>query len=252
MINSRYPRSAKFRKRNEILIISFKIVAIWYITFLTIGYLTSNTGAYFTANDEETTTIQAGYWDESKLEFIKKGNNNLNEFICPTNEFEISTVLKDVGKTDMLSEGTFEVYYVENGEPSVNGSKVSEGKITKLLKGQELVLTQKVTSEGFYMFKTFEDSGQNKEKVIWSEKIKVKCKATPIVPKKEGAEPSTPSDKDQPKENPKIGEPKEDTFTEIDNSDSSTSNQNIPESENNNDSTVEEEELMGNESKNNN
>ncbi|MBV7508062.1 amyloid fiber anchoring/assembly protein TapA [Bacillus sp. sid0103] len=269
MIKIRYPRLAKFRKKNQKLILAIQIVAIWYIAFITIGYLTSSTGAYFTSNDIESTEIQAGYWDESKLKFIKKGNDNLNEFICPANEFEISTVIKNVGKTDMFRDGTYEVYYVENGQPSVNGSKVAEGKISKLLEGQELVLTQKVTSEGFYMFKTSENSGQKEEKVIWSEKIKVKCKASNSPEKedkvegekgtteKESVESSESSEKDdKPKvEEPKEEKAKEESKTEPEsgtvNSDPNSSNQNNTVSENNNTSTVTKEEQKDNESQNN-
>lgn len=269
MIKIRYPRLAKFRKKNQKLKIATQIVAIWYIAFISIGYLTSNTGAYFTSYDNESTKIQAGYWDESKLEFIKKGNDNLNEFICPTSEFEISTVIKNVGKTDMFMEGTYEVYYVENGQPSKNSIKVAEGNISKLLVGQELVLTQKVTSEGFYMFKAFEDPGQNNEKEIWSEKIKVKCK-TSNSPKNAGGEidkteteavePSNPSEKNSPIEAPKAEEPKEETPKEesktepgagTENSDPNNSNLNNTESENNNASTVKEEEQKANEIQNN-
>lgn len=261
MVKIRYPRFAKFRKKNQKLKLTIQIVTILYIAFISIGYLTSNTSAYYTANDNETIFIQAGYWDESKLQFIKKGNDNLNEFICPVNEFEISTVVKNIGKTDMLSDGTYEVYYVENGEPNVNGIKVAEGNIAKLVKGQKLALTQKVTSEGFYMFKTFENSGQNKENVIWSEKIKVKCKPanSPKEDKAEG-EKGTTENQDKLTEGPTVEEPMEEAVKEEsipepgdENviSDPASSNQNSTVSDNINASTVKEEVQKNNESQNN-
>jgi YqxM protein len=269
MIKIRYPRLAKFRKKSQKLKLAAQIVAIWYIGFFSLGYLTSNTAAYFTSNDEKSVNIQAGYWDESKLDFIKKGNDNLNEFICPTSEFEISTVIKNIGKTDMFREGTYEVYFIANGQPSVNGSKVAEGNISKLLAGQELVLTQKVTSEGFYMFKAFEDSGQNNEKEIWSEKIKVKCK-TSNSPKNEvgevdtteieAVEPLNPSENDLPKEDSKVEQSIEETTNQESKpepgagpeySDPNNSNQNNTENENNNASKVKEEEQIDNEIQNN-
>jgi YqxM protein len=253
MIKIRYPRLAKFRKKNQKLKVTTQIVAIWYIAFFSIGYLTSNTAAYFTANDKEFIEIQAGYWDESKLDFIKKGNDNLNEFICPTDEFEISTVIKNIGETDMFRDGKYEVYYVETGEPRVNGSKVAEGIIPKLLKGQDTILTQKVTKEGFYMFKTFEDSGQNSEIVIWSEKIKVKCQTSNApdkgknvkdetdITEKEAVESTNPSEnsKDESKTEPEA---------ETKNSDPNSSDENNTESENNN---ATEEEQSDDESQDN-
>jgi YqxM protein len=262
MIKIRYPRLAKFRKKNQKLMLASKIVAIWYITFISIVYLTSNTGAYFTAQDQESFEIQAGYWDYSKLQFIKKGNDNLNEFIFPTNEFEISTIIKNVGETDMFRDGTYEVYYVENGEPSVNGFKVDEGNISKIQAGQELVLTQKVTSEGFYMFKAFEDTGQNKEKVIWSEKIKVKYKTSNSPDKgvKSEGENDTSEKQVTPKEDSIVNEPKvenslEETINvpgvELENKEPNNNNQNNTVSVNNNATTAIEEEQKQNESQNN-
>jgi YqxM protein len=256
MIKIRYHRLAKFRRKKQKLKLIIQIVAIWYITFISIGYLTSNTGAYFTANDEKTVNIQAGFWDESKLEFTKKGNDNRNEFICPVNEFEISTVIKNVGTTDMFSDGSYEVYFIENGEPNGNGSKVADGKISKLQVGQELVLTQKVTSEGFYMFKTLEDAGQNKEKVIWSDKIKVKCKTSNSPEKAEG-EPVTPTNTDQAKveETKTEQNVNEASKTEpgagTESSGPNSNYQNNTVSDNNNKSTVTEEEQKENESQNN-
>jgi YqxM protein len=257
MIKIRYLRLSKFRRKNQNLMLTSQIVAIWYLVFISIGYLTSNTGAYYSAQDQESIEIQAGYWDESKLQFIKKGNDNLNEFICPTNEFEISTIIKNVGKTDMFSDGTYEVYYVENGQPSVNGNKVAEGKISKLLKGQELVLTQKVTSEGFYMFKAFEDSGQNKEKVIWSEKIKVKCKTSNSPDKDEEDKVENTiiesqdtsikdSKKDEPKEENTVEESDTVPVEELENL-NSNNNQNNAVIDNDKASTVTEEEQNKNE-----
>lgn len=250
MIKIRYLRLAKFKKKNQKLKLATQIVAIWYIAFISIGYLTTNTDAYFNANHQVPINIQAGFWDESKLSFTKKGNDNLNEFICPVNEFEISTVIKNVGTTDMYSEGSYEVYFIENGQPSENGTKVAEGKIAKLLAGQEIILTQKVTSEGFYMFKTFEDNGQYKVKVIWSEKIKVKCKTSDSPEKAGGGQdnPVSPTDNDQSKvEKSKVDDKvKEETKTEPEvkpeNPYTNSNDQNNTESEKINTDKVTEEE----------
>ncbi|MGX6442456.1 amyloid fiber anchoring/assembly protein TapA [Neobacillus sp. K501] len=259
MIKIRYPRLTKFRRKNQKLKLIIQIVAIWYIAFISIGYLTSSTGAYFIAKDEKSISIQAGIWDESKLSFTKKGNDNQNEFICPVNEFEISTVIKNGGTTEMTSDGLYEVYFIENGQRNENGTKVAEGKIAKLQVGQEIILTQKVTSEGFYIFKTFEDTGQNKEKVIWSEKIKVKCK-TSNSPEKAGGElvnPVTPTNNDQSKvEETKTEQTvKEESKTKpgegTESSDPNSNKQNNTVSENNNGLTVTEEEQKENESQNN-
>lgn len=171
-----------------------KVIAIWYFLFISMSYLTSNTTAHFTSSDLEKDTIQAGVWDKSKLDFTKKGNDNLNEFSCPRSEFEISTVIKNVGETDMFETSTYQLFYVGNGEPpSEKGEKISEGMVPKLKKGEEATLQHTVTKEGFYEFQAFEMPGQNDEKVIWSEKIKVKCKTGKPVQEVEPITPETPA-----------------------------------------------------------
>lgn len=177
LIKIRYPRLAKFRRKNRKKTFLAQVVIFSYVLFMSMGFLTSYTGAYFNDSHVVSNKIQAGIWDYSMLDFPKKGNDNLNEFSCQETAFEISTVIKNIGMTKMFAVSTYEIYYLENGDPSSEkGSKIAEGEIPKLLAGQEMELKHFVPYEGFYMFKALEKPGQEDEKIIWSEKIKVNCK----------------------------------------------------------------------------
>lgn len=174
MMNIRYSRIKRLGRKNRRLRIAAQVVATWYIAFFAVGYLSSNTGAYFSDQVEVTGTIQAGIWDDWTLDFTNKGNQNENEFSCPKDPFVISTIIKNIGTTAMANISTYELYYIENGNPQQNGTKVSQGEIPVLAANQEFQVTNQVASEGFYMFKAYSKSDQ--QTAIWSEKIKVNCK----------------------------------------------------------------------------
>lgn len=184
----RSKRIRKSKKISQSLILGAQLLAIWYALIFTIGYLTSETMASFSSSSEITGKIKAGeWWDGSNLVFIGKGNQN--EKVCPSTE--ISVEIKNTGIT-MIGSTTYEVYYIENGNPQ-NGKIIEKGDLKPLMKNEVVALSYQAEEEGVYMFKAYQREGYVGEKeVIWSEKVKVKCKE-----KIEKNEESTQNDNQQ-------------------------------------------------------
>jgi len=168
----RQKRVRKYKRVSQRIILGAQLLTIWYVLIFSMGYLTSETMASFSSSSEITVKVKAGeWWDGSKLAFIGKGNQN--EKVCPSTE--ISVKIQNTGFT-MIGSTTYEVYYIENGNPK-NGKLVKEGVLEPLEKDEIISLSHIAEQEGFYMFKAYQREGYiGKKEVIWSEKVKVKCK----------------------------------------------------------------------------
>ncbi|MUK89068.1 amyloid fiber anchoring/assembly protein TapA [Ornithinibacillus sp. L9] len=164
-------RLQKFKKKKKFILIS-KFTLLFYLLIFSFSYLSSATDAYFNSSNQDSFTLQAGTWfDGSELVFIGKGNQNIK--VCP--EVDIIVEIKNVG-FEMIGPAEYEVFYVENGEPRVNGEKIDQGLIEPLGKDEIANLVFEADDEGFYEFKAIQREGyEGSDKEIWSEKIKVKC-----------------------------------------------------------------------------
>ncbi|SFM23357.1 YqxM protein [Gracilibacillus orientalis] len=173
----RSTRIAKYGKKYKKIMIAVQILFILYAALVSVSLLTSNTSAFFNNTRAVSVSIPTGsWWDGSDLTFIGNGNQNLND-ACPPVKFSVE--LKNNGYS-MISSTNYEVFYIENGNPK-NGEKIAEGTIEPIKAGDVATLSYQAEDEGFYAVKAFQhpEYEGEAEKVIWSEKIKVKC------PKKE-------------------------------------------------------------------
>lgn len=153
---------------------------VWYLVIFSASYLTSNTAAVFTTNQETNGMITIGTWeepDDSQLAFVNKGNQNVKA--CgPT---EIKVKLKNNGKGDMQNNSTYEVHYIKNGNPEKDGEKVDladgEGEVKVLKRGDTTELIYTVNEPGIYAFlaKQINDDLDNSH--VWSKWVKVHCSA---------------------------------------------------------------------------
>ena len=172
---------------NKRFIFVLKLALIWYLCIFSAGYLTSQTATVFTDKKQLNGVIATGTWggsesedtedqekqDNSKLAFLSKGNPKIN--FCETDNIDVK--IKNVGNGDMKREGSYEVFYIENGNPK-NGEKIKlaedEGVIPVLKQGETTKLTYQASQEGMYMFLAKQSGEQHKES-IWSKKIIVHC-----------------------------------------------------------------------------
>lgn len=181
-------------KRKKKLILFSKIVIVFYLIILSFSYLTNGTVAYFNTNGNLGITFEAGSWfDGSELIFTGKGNQHIKS--CT--DVEITVKIKNQG-FNMTGPTKYEIYYVENGEPRINGTSVySEGVIGPLGAGEETSLSYIATNSGFYEFKAFQRKGYEGENdIIWSEKIIVSCNEKQTTNDMEGELNSTDIEKD--------------------------------------------------------
>ncbi|MFD2655547.1 amyloid fiber anchoring/assembly protein TapA [Gracilibacillus thailandensis] len=169
----RSKRIIKYRNKYKKGIIAVQILIILYAALFSISQLTSNTSAFFNHSSAVNFSIPAGsWWDGSDLLFTGKGNQNLND-ACPPVEFSVE--IKNNGYS-MIGPTNYEIFYVENGNPK-NGEKISEGTLEAMQAGEITTISYQTEEEGFYVVKAYQhpDYEGEAEKVIWSEKIKVKC-----------------------------------------------------------------------------
>ncbi|WP_188454453.1 amyloid fiber anchoring/assembly protein TapA [Virgibacillus oceani] len=165
-------RLKKFKNRKKLMLVS-KLLAIFYVTTFIFSYLSSGTGAYFINSNSEKQVIEAGsWWDGSDLVFTGKPTQTIKA--CPPVEISVGIKNKGFG---MIGSTEYEVYYSENGNPKNQGTKIAEGSIDPIDAGATDTLTYKAEKIGSYMFKAKQRSdyeGDGK-KIIWSEKVMVKC-----------------------------------------------------------------------------
>ncbi|WML40253.1 amyloid fiber anchoring/assembly protein TapA [Neobacillus sp. OS1-2] len=177
MIQIRNSRLKKFGQKNKRAVFFLKILAIWYFSILSIGYLTTDTGAYFSDNAAVTGKIQAGtwedQWDKSSLKF-STGKDQLFEICDPK---EIAVTIINSG-SDMKGPSQFEVYYINNGNP-MKGEKVGEGTIEPIKSNQSSILKFTATKPGNYKFRAFQRPNhafKPERQDLWSETVTIACK----------------------------------------------------------------------------
>lgn len=181
----RMSRLNKFKQKNRLLFLLLKVSLIWYVLLFSINYLASDTAAYFTNYKETSGDVTVGTWEDphidSLLRFTSKGNENIKA--CEG--VVISTELKNDGPGDMEESSSYDMYYIENGNPEKHGKKLKlgkdEGVISPLDKGQSTKLTFQASSPGVYVFTTKEIVGDSSSKTIWSKWIKVNCPSSKTV-----------------------------------------------------------------------
>ncbi|GAB3056817.1 amyloid fiber anchoring/assembly protein TapA [Virgibacillus ainsalahensis] len=229
----RKSRSKKYKSRFHLFMLVGKVVMAWYLILFSTTYLTADTAAYFTTSNQSNGVIYTGEWEEpdnSTLAFIEKGNKNLKACEPVTLKMKI----KNTGDGDMLSESSYDVYYIENGNPQKHGEKVElgadEGIIKALKMGETAELTYKASLPGRYVFVAYQHSDHPDEET-WSKEIKVDCKSDKQPDNKEKSveeaeeeknvkeseqkEETVENSKDDQKENEKVEEKKaEDTKEE--------------------------------------
>lgn len=174
----RCTRFNKFKSKNLTFMIVLKIAVVWYLVIFSASYLTSNTAANFTANKEAGGMMTLGTWkvqDDSVLVFTGKGNQNIKACDQP---IVMKVNLKNTGG-DMKSDSTYEIYYIENGNPEKHGTKVElakgEGTIKALKSGETTELTHKTSKLGTYVFLAKQQNDNPDMKDAWSKWIKFHC-----------------------------------------------------------------------------
>ncbi|MFJ5715166.1 amyloid fiber anchoring/assembly protein TapA [Neobacillus sp. NPDC093127] len=182
MIKIRYTRSRKFGKRNWTGNLVVKLIAIFYISILTISYLTGSTSAYFSDTVQITGMFQAGtwnspaeQWDKSSLIFSNKDNN---QQINSCNPVKVTVSIANTGN-DMKGTTEYEVFYIAKGNAKA-GSIVGNGIINPLAKGKSGQLTFTASFPGNYKFKAYQrpfHNFKNERKELWSETISITCSA---------------------------------------------------------------------------
>ncbi|WP_176330278.1 amyloid fiber anchoring/assembly protein TapA [Oceanobacillus rekensis] len=218
----------RFKSKDGIFLIVFKVTLIWYLLIFAAGYLTSDTAAHFNDYKETSSSITVGIWEEelddrdetdkSSLSFITKGNQNIKA--CqPT---IITTELKNKGPEDMKKESSFDVYYISNGNPEKHGEKLqlseNEGKIDPLKNGGSTTLSFNADKAGVYVFKAKEQAVED-SKLIWSKWIDINCPSENNQPDANNdsvinEEVKPDQQNDEANENNKAKDEKTDTITE--------------------------------------
>ncbi|ETI68436.1 amyloid fiber anchoring/assembly protein TapA [Neobacillus vireti] len=188
MIRIRYSRLKRLGKKDKKIKLASQILAIWYLLLFTVGYLSSDTGAYFNSSSQISGAITAGtwqeLWDKSSLKFKNGENENSkkvkDQMITNCDVVEITAAIQNVGN-DMKGQSQFEVFYNESKNPK-DGQKIGEGNIEPLKSGELAILKYSVNNPGNYKFKALQRPGHaNKYETrqeLWSETITVKCQAS--------------------------------------------------------------------------
>ncbi|MYL45212.1 amyloid fiber anchoring/assembly protein TapA [Virgibacillus halodenitrificans] len=190
------------------LVIAAKLVVSMYVLLFTIGYLTSNTGAFFNDKEKEELVIEAGtWWDGSKLDFTGEPGQSGT---CPAKT--ISVTLQNEG-AKMLGSTIYKIYFAETGDPKT-GEIIKSGTIEELEENGTTVLNYENMKEGTYQFSVLQREGFPDEKQIWSEEIVVTCEEPEAQPTEDDFKASEETSSNQEKED----EPKQ--------ADESESNQN--------------------------
>lgn len=173
----RFTRLEKYRQKNQPLIIVSKVAVICYLMIFSVSYLTASTEAYFASPEQVSKiNITTGIWvDESSFVFNETGNEQINA--CPA---VIEVEVENDGDGPMLAEGSYEIYYAEDGgDPLEDGIKLeldeNEGIIEILEVGETTKLTYETSDPGVYMFVTYKHDIISDEDRFMSEEIIVEC-----------------------------------------------------------------------------
>jgi TasA anchoring/assembly protein len=176
----------KFGKKNKVLWLTVKFFAAMYLLIGMSAAISGNTNAFLNDSTSASGVFKAGTWeteeagcsenhghdDCSKLKIIKEGMEGKL----------IYAIIENTG-ADMRKDGTFEVYYIEKGNPE-NGKIVSNAlSYSPIKKGESFKLTFEPKQSGIYKFKSYDvDHPGRGVREIWSGKIEVK-KSSKIVEK---------------------------------------------------------------------
>ncbi|WP_368298759.1 amyloid fiber anchoring/assembly protein TapA [Cytobacillus firmus] len=168
----------KFGKKNKILLLSFKFVAAWYLLIGMSATLTGQTNAYFSDRDTVTGTIQAGTW-ETEEPGCSKGEKH-GEWDCSSLKFigqkydgqKIYATIQNTG-SDMKTNGTYEIYYNEKGNPKEGKSVGGVLTFAPIKEGKIIEVSFTPQQSGSYMFKAYQHKDHPGNVELWSEEIKV-------------------------------------------------------------------------------
>ncbi|USK47034.1 amyloid fiber anchoring/assembly protein TapA [Cytobacillus oceanisediminis] len=172
----------KFGKKNKILLLAFKFVAAWYLLIGMSATLTGQTNAYFSDRDTVTGTIQAGTW-ETEEPGCSKGEKH-GEWDCSSLKFvgqkydgqKIYATIQNTG-SDMKTNGTYEIYYIEKGNPK-KGKPVGEVLTFAPIKEGKIIEVSFIPQQsGSYMFKAYQHKDHPGNGELWSEAITVSIDA---------------------------------------------------------------------------
>lgn len=178
----RNTRLKKYRVQNRLLIMIGKIVLIFYLFIVSISYLASDTVAYFNGPKRVSNImLTAGTWeedeekDESSLAFLRKTENEA-VLMCPTT---VEVELTNQGEGPMITEGSYDIYYTETGDPQQDGEKLAlpkdEGVIEILEHGETTTLAYEAELPGIYVFVAYQHYETVEEDGVWSEGIQIVC-----------------------------------------------------------------------------
>ncbi|MFA1821319.1 amyloid fiber anchoring/assembly protein TapA [Virgibacillus oceani] len=172
----RSKRLRRFRRHFPVAFFLVKLVLIWYLVVFSFSYLTSGTVAHFFDMEEADAKVLAGYWadgwDGSSLTFIQDGNENIKACDDPV---EVAMEIKNVGDEDMVSGSSFDIYYIENGNPEKHGEKLGEGNIPVLNSNESTEITYLAQEPGVYAFLAQQPEGHPEEDTVWSMWAIVNC-----------------------------------------------------------------------------
>jgi YqxM protein len=185
VIDIRSTRLKKNNNKKRKFILLSKILAIFYVLVITLTYLNSNTGAYFSDSADAHISINSGIWEDStekgdisSLAFLNKDMDQIVNSCIPV---DISVMIKNNG-SDMIGTSEYEVYYTNSGNPK-NGSKMAQGTINIIKASQTTSLTYLASKSGSYKFRAFRPGHKNdytSRKDLWSETLTIVCKEKSI------------------------------------------------------------------------
>lgn len=208
----RRTRLRKHKSNFQLFLLVGKVIMIWYLIVFSTTYLTANTSAYFTTANGANGMISVGAWevvDESSLAFIQNGNENIKS--CEP--ITLKTEIKNTGDGNMQSGSSYDVYYIENGNPQKHGDKLDlgegEGTIKALKSGETTELTFKASEPGRYAFVAYQHDEHPKEET-WSKSIKINCPPGQQTNTDEKVEDEEEPTKDEEKLTPEDEKPDED------------------------------------------
>ncbi|WP_067727080.1 amyloid fiber anchoring/assembly protein TapA [Oceanobacillus damuensis] len=215
----RSSRLNKFKQKNQLFLLLLKASFVWYILLFSSGYLATDTAAYFTAYQETSGMVSVGKWESpeenSTLRFVTKGNKNIKA--CEP--VIIAAELKNDGPGDMKENGSYDVYYIENGNPEKHGEKLDlheeEGIISSVRNGETVTLTHEASKPGVYVFSTKEIASDTDSKIIWSKWTIVNCPSSNSAKEEQSSEGSSsvPNEANEAEES-EIQEKEEDNSVE--------------------------------------
>lgn len=171
---------------------------VGYLLIFTASYITSNTTAHYSSQQTLSQPIATGEWGQMENE-IEEELEEI-EITEKTEEIEESTLafvndeyqvikicepsiikveIENSGEKDMQEQGSYEVYYIETGDPKENGEKlelaVGEGIIGILGSGEKSELTYEVDKPGVYIFLLYQHDDNRDEDGVWSKEILIDC-----------------------------------------------------------------------------